>query len=420
VPTEDLPPQAYAAALASVPALRTDYLRSLLATMPPAAAWASVVAGGPWAVAARRVDVAATWQAHREAGVEVLVPGDGRYPRVLAGEPGAPAVLFALGDPRVVDRHPRVAVVGTRGATRYGLGVAAQLGAELAGAGVAVVSGLALGIDGAAHEGATGARRAAGGSAGPPVAVVPRALDEPYPRAHGRLWERVAATGAVLSDVPVGTDVPRWRFPHRNRIMAALADVVVVVECHVAGGSLHTVRAAVRRGRSVGAVPGSIRSPASAGTNDLLADGCFVVRDAADVLVALGLARAGAVPVRGRRRSRRGAGSPAVAAVAAVGGDPAGDAAAGVPGQQPGEAGEVAEAAGTGQQGDAPPAADAGEAGDGESVDRTVLRALEWEPCSLEELLQRTGLALAPVAASLERLRSQGRVHGRAGWWEAV
>ncbi|MGH9091323.1 MAG: DNA-processing protein DprA, partial [Acidimicrobiales bacterium] len=305
MPTDELPPQAYAAALAAVPSIRTQYLRTLLGTVPPCAAWASVVAGGPWAAEARRVDVAATWRAHRDAGVEVLVAGDGRYPRVLAGEPAAPAVLFALGDPRVADRHPRVAVVGTRSATRYGLGMAAQLGAELAAAGVAVVSGLALGIDGAAHEGAVGAWRAAGGSAAPPVAVVPRALDEPYPRSHRRLWDRVASAGAVLSDAPVGTDVPRWRFPHRNRIMAALADVVVVVECHATGGSLHTVRAAVRRGRSVGAVPGSVRSPASAGTNDLLADGCFVVRDVTDVLVALGLARAGAVPMRPRRRADR-------------------------------------------------------------------------------------------------------------------
>lgn len=262
MPIEELPPEAYAAALASVPEIRTRYLRTLLSNMSPRAAWTSVVASGPWSAAARRVDVDATWRAHRGAGVEVLVPGDGRYPRVLAGEPAAPAVLFALGDPRVVDRHPRVALVGTRNATRYGLGVAAQLGAELTAAGVAVVSGLALGIDGAVHEGATAAWLAAGGSAGPPVAVVPRALDEPYPQSQRRLWERVAAAGAVLSDVPVGSHVPRWRFPHRNRIMAALADVVVVVECHATGGSLHTVRAAVHRGRSVGAVPGSIRSPA--------------------------------------------------------------------------------------------------------------------------------------------------------------
>lgn len=421
MPTDELPPQAYAAALASVPGIRDRYLRTLLGRMPPRAAWASVVAGGPWAAEARRVDVAATWRAHRDAGVEVLVPGDGRYPRVLEGEPAAPAVLFALGDPRVADGHPRVAVVGTRNATRYGLGVAAQLGAELAAAGVAVISGLALGIDGATHEGATGACRAAGERGGPPVAVVPTALDEPYPRSHRRLWERVAAAGAVLSDVPVGVEVPRWRFPHRNRIMAALADVVVVVECHATGGSLHTVRAAVRRGRSVGAVPGSIRSPASAGTNDLLADGCFVVRDAADVLVALDLARAGAVPVRERRRSGRGHDGAATAADGTGTGTGIEAVPAGGTGASPPQA-NAAQADMT--QADvvhaAPGPAPAGGGGAAAEVDGAVLRALEWAPCSVEELLRRTGLDLAAASTSLERLRAQGRVHGRAGWWEAL
>lgn len=383
VPPDALPDAAYAAALASVAGIGPGRLRALLADAPPRAAWSSVVSGGRWAGEAREVDVAATWRAHHEAGIEVLVVGDGRYPVSLAEDPGAPAVLFAVGDPTVVDRHPRVAVVGTRSATRYGMGVAGQLGAELASAGVTVVSGLALGIDGAAHEGATAGWRAAPELAGPPVAVVPRSLGEPYPPSHGRLWQRVTEAGAVLSEVPLGVEVPRWRFPQRNRLMAALAEVVVVVECHSSGGSLHTVRAAVRRGRSVGAVPGSVRSPASAGTNDLLADGCFVVRDAGDVLVALSLARAGTEAVRPRRRRRRDTAPP--------------------------DARE-----GTG----APAAAPATAAEEGPE-DEVVLRALEWEPCSVEELLQRTGLPLAGVSAALERLRLAGRVHGSAGWWDA-
>jgi DNA processing protein len=376
VPDDPLPDAAYAAALASLPAVGPVRLRSLVQTMAPRAAWRSA-SGGRWALTAARVDVKATWRAHEEAGVEVLVLGDDRYPAALATDPGAPAVLFAVGDPTVVDRRPRVAVVGTRSATRYGLGVAAQLGADLSAAGVVVVSGLALGIDGAAHEGATAGWRTAPELAGPPVAVVPRALCQPSPPSHARLWQRVAEAGAVLSEVPLGVDVPRWRFPQRNRVMAALAEVVVVVECHATGGSLHTVRAAVRRGRPVGAVPGSIRSPASAGTNDLLADGCFVVRDVGDVLVALSLARAGTEPVRPRRRRRH----PSPAAPDVRG----------------------------------PHAADVG----GGATDDEVLRALEWEPCSLEELLQRTGLPLASLSATLERLRLEGRVHGSAGWWEA-
>jgi DNA processing protein len=418
VPPDALPDAAFAAALASVAAIGPGQLRSLLRATPPREAWSSVVSGG-WAGAARGVDVAATWQAHRDAGIEVLVVGDRRYPASLAADPGAPAVLFAVGDPAVVDRHPRVAVVGTRSATRYGMGVAGQLGAELASAGVAVVSGLALGIDGAAHEGATAGWRAAPDHAGPPVAVVPRSLAEPYPPSHGRLWQRVAEAGAVLSEVPLGAEVPRWRFPQRNRIMAALAEVVVVVECHSSGGSLHTVRAAVRRGRSVGAVPGSVRSPASAGTNDLLADGCFVVRDAGDVLVALSLARAGAEAVRPRRRRRR---DPPSSDGAPVTDGPAPAPVTDGPAPAPVTDGP-APAPGTDGPAPAPvtdgPAPSPVTALEGRPEDDAVLQALEWEPCSLEELLQRTGLPLAAVSAALERLRLAGRVHGSAGWWDA-
>ena len=452
MPTDELPPQAYAAALATVPSIRTQYLRTLLGTVAPRAAWASVVAGGPWAAEARRVDVAATWRAHRDAGVEVLVAGDGRYPRVLAGEPAAPAVLFALGDPRVADRHPRVAVVGTRNATRYGLGMAAQLGAELAAAGVAVVSGLALGIDGAVHEGAIGAWRAAGGSAGPPVAVVPRALDEPYPRSHRRLWERVASAGAVLTDAPVGTEVPRWRFPHRNRIMAALADVVVVVECHATGGSLHTVRAAVGRGRirggraGLGPQPRVGRHQRPPGRRVLRGAGRHrcpggprpgprrrgpraAARRPDREPAGGGVGVADGPEDDGGRGGRNGAPGPAGnghAVPAGAGGSRGGPPDGGAPGTADGgeeqdddgeggggnEAGRRVNGGGGGSGG-------GGGNGGGGEADAAVLRALEWEPCSVEDLLRRTGLPLATVAASLERLRARGRVHGRAGWWEA-
>lgn len=400
MPLDDLPDAAFVAALASLPSIGPGRLRALLEATPPPAAWASVRSGREWGAEAGRIDVEATWRAHREAGVEVLVVGDARYPESLAADPGAPAVLFALGDPTVVDRYPRVAVVGTRSATRYGLGVAAQLGADLSAAGVIVVSGLAPGIDSAAHEGATAGWHAAPDLAGPPVAVVPRSLGEPDPPSHARLWQRVAGSGSVLSEVPLGVEVPRWRFPRRHRVMAALAEVVVVVECHVTGGPLHTVRAAVRRGRSIGAVPGSIRSPASAGTNDLLADGCFVVRDAGDVLVALSLARAGADPVRPRRRRADPApGDPTR--------PPDGTSVTAAPGSADGTV--VASI---------PPSGDAA-GGDGDAVDEAVLGALEWEPCSLEELLRRTGLPLGGISAALERLRLAGRVHGSAGWRKA-
>ena len=136
--------------------------------------------------------------------------------------------------------------------------------------GVSIVSGLALGIDGAAHEGATAA-------GAPPIAVVAGGLDDPYPRRHARLWARVAEQGAVYSESPAGVRTEKWRFPVRNRLLAMLSDVVVVVESRHRGGSMYTVAAAAERGIPVGAVPGSIRSQTSEGTNSLLADGCFPV-----------------------------------------------------------------------------------------------------------------------------------------------
>jgi DNA processing protein len=325
-PTGSLPEGAYAVALASLPGVGPRSLRTLLDHSTPRAAWRALVGGkvqlppSRWADSAvgeaKRIDVAALWVAHVRAGVNVCTIGQPGYPAVLADDPEAPAVLFSLGDPRVLDAAPRVAIVGTRSATRYGLGVAAQLGADLAAAGVIVVSGLALGIDGAAHEGAVAAWHASRGSAtpagdaapdaipssarraAPPFAVVAGSVAAPYPRQHAGLWRRVADAGAVLSESPIGAADLAWRFPMRNRIIAAVSDVVVVVECHPRGGSLHTVEAATARGVPVGVVPGSVRSPASAGTNALLADGCFVVRDAADVLVAVGLSSAAATKTR--------------------------------------------------------------------------------------------------------------------------
>ncbi len=428
VPLYDaLPEEAYAAALSSLPGIGPARLRTVCAGRSAREAWRAVRDGAagtdPWSDtasrAARTFDVAAHWQAHGEAGVDVLIRGAPGYPRVLADDPEAPAVLFSLGDPGALDACARVAVVGTRSATRYGLGMAAQLGADLAAAGVVVVSGLALGIDGAAHEGAVASWHAAmresdrgdggrrrrdrtstdapedrpldrpaglpvdlpsgapmsGPVAAPPVAVVAGSLSTPYPPQHTGLWRRVAAAGAILSEAPLGASDQGWRFPMRNRIIAALADVVVVVESHAHGGALHTVHAAAARGIPVGAVPGSVRSPASAGTNGLLADGCFVVRDAADVLVALGLVTAAAEPVRTRSR-RKGAAAAHVLRAPDGGG------------------------------------------AFGDEATAAVLDALGWEPASLEELTRTTGRGLDEVAATLERLRGCGVVEGIGGVWQ--
>jgi DNA processing protein len=212
----------------------------------------------------------------------VLRLDDDDYPPVLAADRAPPAVLFCRGDLGALAPR-RVAIVGTRAATTNGCSIARELGAELARAGVCVVSGLARGIDGHAHRGAL----AAGGAA--PVGVVACGLDVVYPREHRDLWQKVARVGLMLSEVPPGVAPHPHRFPARNRILAALSDAVVVVESRVRGGSLVTANEAIERGVRVLAVPGSPRSAASEGTNGLIVDGCTPARDATDVLVALGL-----------------------------------------------------------------------------------------------------------------------------------
>jgi DNA processing protein len=168
-----------------------------------------------------------------------------------------------------------------------------ELGAFLGAAGVSVVSGLAIGIDGAAHHGALQAaeaaeQRGAPGAAGP-VGVVATGLDVVYPRRHRSLFERVRRYGVLLGEQPFGVGPERGRFPVRNRIIAALADVVVVVEATLSGGSRITADRALDYGRPVLAMPGSRRNPAAAGCNALLADGAQPLLDPSDVLVALGL-----------------------------------------------------------------------------------------------------------------------------------
>jgi DNA processing protein len=337
-----LPEEAYAAALASVPRIGPAALRELLATEPPSVAWSR---------SSFTLDVARIWRRHQEAGIGVCWKGSPLYPDRLVDDPEAPAVLFWLGDPTVANRYPTVALVGTRSPTRYGIGVAAQFGADLAATGLSVVSGLALGIDAAAHEGATAA-------GAPPIAVVAGGLENPYPRRHARLWARVAEHGAVYSESPAGVPTEKWRFPVRNRLLASLSDVVVVVESRQNGGSMYTAVAALDRGIPVGAVPGSIRSSTSAGTNRLLAEGGIPICEVGDIVMALGL-RGVSVAAPPRR--------------------------------------EVAEYDGP---------------------DRALFDALSAEPASLDQLVRRTGLGLAALCGGLERLASAGAARDIGGWWE--
>jgi DNA processing protein len=204
------------------------------------------------------------------------------FPIGLHDAADAPRTLIGRGDPALLaDLEPEgaVTIVGARRATSYGREVARELGRELAAAGLLVVSGLAFGIDACAHRGAL--------EAGRTVAVLGCGADVAYPQAHRSLWRRIWEGGLVLSEVPPGAGAWRWTFPARNRIMAALAAMTVVVEGAARSGSLITADLAADLGRDLGAVPGPVTSRLSAGPNELLAGGACLVRDAQDVLDAM-------------------------------------------------------------------------------------------------------------------------------------
>ncbi len=208
---------------------------------------------------------------------------------LAAGEPGFPERLAAVADPPLglllrgrIPEGRTVALVGARRATTYGREVAEYLGCELARAGVAVVSGMARGVDAAAHRGAL-----AGG--GTTLAVWGSGPDRPYPPEHAALAEEIAARGCLLTEYPPGCPPLPHHFPERNRIIAGLAEAVVVVEADERSGALITARLALEEGREVLAVPGSVFSRLSAGPNGLLRAGAAPVLTADDVLAALGL-----------------------------------------------------------------------------------------------------------------------------------
>ena len=334
----------HAILLAGHPTVGPRRLAELLEGPGPEAGWQEI--GGDPAADPERAHAR-----HRDAGIEVLVPGDGRYPAALEADHERPALLFAQGDLEALT-DVRVAIIGTRRCTGSGAGVARELGRELTHAGVAIVSGLALGIDGAAHRGVLEA-------GGRPVGVVGSGHDVVYPSKHRDLWSRVAQHGLLLSEAPLGARPEAWRFPARNRIIAALSHLVVVVESHAAGGAMLTVKEAADRDIPVMAVPGSVRSSSSAGTNQLIAEGCAPVLDATDVIVALGLTAASRAVAEDTRPSPD-------------------------PRQQ------------------------------------VVLEAFDWEPVTLEDLATRTGMRLPDLALTLEGLLAAGWVVAAGGWYERV
>jgi DNA processing protein len=243
--------------------------------------------------------------------------------------------------------------------------MASHLAYDLSEQGVAIVSGLARGVDAWAHKGVLLALdrqhlAASESHCGQPIAVVASGLDMTYPKENADLWKFVAETGLLLTESPPGTMPEAFRFPLRNRILAALCELVVVIESHAKGGSMITVEEAQRRDITVMAVPGSPRSLSSAGTNLLLQQGCAPVVDATDVMVALGLDNRRNHPqVFDSRRT---------------------------PNLQ----------------------------------DQALLAHMRGEAVTLDQLLMRTSTDLVQTALALGRLESEGWVVNNAGWWEVL
>jgi DNA processing protein len=209
-------------------------------------------------------------------GHHLITLADADYPPLLLRVADAPVLLYAVGR-RDALRRPAIAVVGSRNPTAGGIAHARAFSHALSRAGWTVASGLALGVDGAAHDGALE------GGAGT-VAVVGTGVDVVYPSRHRRLAERIAADGALLSELPLGTEPSAGQFPRRNRLIAGLSHGVLVVEAALHSGSLITARHAGEYGREVFAIPGSIHSPLSRGCHALIRQGAVLVESAEDIL----------------------------------------------------------------------------------------------------------------------------------------
>ncbi|EFH10561.1 DNA-processing protein DprA [Teichococcus cervicalis] len=211
-------------------------------------------------------------------GGAFLFLGDDDYPPLLAELPSAPPALACIGDTELLGQ-PQVALVGARNASALGLRMAEELAEGLAESGLVVTSGLARGVDGAAHRGAL--------RTGATIAVIPGGLDRAYPPEHAELQSLIAERGLVVAEAPLGTAPIARHFPRRNRIIAGLSLGVVVVEAGLRSGTLMTARLALEAGREVYAVPGSPLDPRCAGSNDLLRHGAQLTERARDVLDTL-------------------------------------------------------------------------------------------------------------------------------------
>ena len=300
---------------------------------------------------ARTVD----WLADSRHSLVTLADAD--YPDALRLIPDAPLTLFALGDTELLSM-PSLAIVGSRKPTAAGRDTARAFAAELAGNGLGIVSGLALGVDAAAHEGALAAD-------GATVAVLGTGIDQVYPAANRELAGRIAANGVIVSELPLGTGPLRYNFPRRNRIISGLALGTLVVEAARRSGSLITARLAAEQGREVFAIPGSIHNPMARGCHRLIRDGAKLVETTADVFAELASIR-----------SALGSGSPENGHPKRVGSD---------------------------SRYDADPLYD------------KLLNALGFDPANGETLASRTGLTIAEVSSMLLLLELEGVIEALPG-----
>ncbi|HTT03539.1 MAG TPA: DNA-processing protein DprA [Steroidobacteraceae bacterium] len=299
------------------------------------------------------IDADLRWLA--KSGAQLIPCTSPRYPELLARTEGAPAVLYVLGEPSVL-ASPQLSMVGARAASAAGRATARELATELVRAGLTITSGLALGIDAASHEGAL-----AGG--GMTVAVCAHGLDTLYPRQHRALAQRIRERGALVSEFPPGTPPRREMFPQRNRIISALSLGTLVVEAATWSGSLITARCAGEQGREVFAVPGSIRNPLARGCHQLIREGATLVESAADVLAELKTYK-----------------------------------------QNQQFTLDVLTVAGTAEP---PPSLD--------KDYEMLLDALDFEPVSIDTLVERTGLSSGSIASMLLILELGGRVAPHPG-----
>jgi DNA processing protein len=319
-------------------------------------------------------------------GNTLLTLADPAYPPRLFSTPDPPLLLYVQGRSSLL--HTRsIAVVGSRSATPPALEDAARFARAFAAAGLAVVSGLALGVDGAAHRGALD-------ESGATVAVVGTGIDLVYPTAHRALAAQIAERGAIISEWPLGTPARSANFPQRNRVIAALVEGVLVVEAAMRSGSLITARLANEMGRDVFALPGSIHAPLTRGCHQLIKQGAQLVETPEEVLESLGVVRpVPQRPVRPKRAARESPGPPCQLAL--LGSAAAADA------QVPATAAPHATAQPTSLGPEA----------------QRLLDALGHAPATLEILAQRTDMAEAALQAALLHLELAGYLNALPGGW---